>query len=126
MTSTEMTPQQIELLKQRLLDERQKILEKGASHFEVAVGLESSLADEMDQAARDQELGMLLRLADNERQLVLEIDAALARVEDGSYGLCEGSGEPIGFRRLETRPWARYSVGYKEQLEREERMLRGR
>ncbi|MDB4973924.1 MAG: C4-type zinc finger protein DksA/TraR family [Myxococcaceae bacterium] len=126
MTSTELTPEQIELLKQRLLDERQKLLEKGASHFEVAVGLESSLADEMDQAARDQELGMLLRLADNERVLVQEIDAALARVADGSYGLCEGSGEPIGFRRLETRPWARYSVGYKEQLEREERMLRGK
>jgi DnaK suppressor protein len=125
MANSELTPQQIELLKQRLLSERQRIIDKGASHLADAAGLEARLVDEMDQASRDQEQSLLLQLADNERDLVFEIDAALARIEDGSYGTSEESGEPIGFPRLQVQPWARYSTVDQEQIERDDRMRRG-
>jgi DnaK suppressor protein len=125
MANSELTPQQIELLKQRLLSERQRIFEKGASHFADATGAEPRLADEMDEASRDQEQSLSLQLADNERVQLDQIDAALLRIRDGSYGISEESGEPIGFPRLQVQPWARYSAEDQEQIELEERSRRG-
>lgn len=58
-----------------------------------------------------------LGLMDSERKLVHEIYAALKRIEDGSYGICEGTGEPIPKPRLEGIPWARYCVDYAEKIE---------
>ena len=125
MSDSELTPGQIDSLKERLLASRKQIVEQGRGHLADALGMDNSVSDEMDQASRDQELDTLLHIADGERDRVLEIDAALQRIDDGTYGICEGSGEPIGFRRLETQPWTRYSVGYQEQLERDQKMLRG-
>ncbi|MBX3211155.1 MAG: TraR/DksA C4-type zinc finger protein [Labilithrix sp.] len=68
----------------------------------------------------------MLRLADKERKLLVEIDRALAKFESDTYGICEGTGEPIGLRRLEARPWTRFSIAYKEQLERERAAKRER
>jgi DnaK suppressor protein len=72
----------------------------------------------MDEAQSNQDLALLFRLADKEQKLLAEIDAALQRLDEGTYGYCEGTGDPIGFGRLWARPWARYSVSYKEALER--------
>ena len=58
-----------------------------------------------------------LGLMDSERKLLREIDEALQRIEDGNYGICEGTGKPIGKTRLEAQPWARYSVEYARMLE---------
>ncbi len=58
-----------------------------------------------------------LELMDSERKLLREIDEALQRIEDGTYGICEGTGEPIAKARLEAQPWARYSVEYARKLE---------
>jgi DnaK suppressor protein len=58
-------------------------------------------------------------MADKDRKLLIEIDVAIEKMKNGEYGLCEGTDEPIGFKRLEIRPWTRYSVAYKELLERE-------
>lgn len=124
MANPGLSPQQVELLKQRLLDERQRIFDRGAAHIAEAVGLESQLSEEMDEASRDQEAGLLLQLADNDRDLVFEIDEALARIADGSYGISEDSGDPIGFPRLQAQPWARYSAADQEQREHDERMRR--
>lgn len=52
----------------------------------------------------------LLRLAGSERELLGEIDAALTRIDDGTYGVCEETGEPIGLARLEAKPWARLCI----------------
>jgi DnaK suppressor protein len=82
---------------------------------------EDSLSDEMDQASLETDRGTALQLLDQERSLLWEIDTALAKFERGSYGLCEGTGEPIELRRLLARPWARYSLAYKEALESKER-----
>jgi DnaK suppressor protein len=89
-------------------------------HLQLAAPLPTHHADEMDEASANQDLALLFRLADKEQKLLNEIDAALARLDDGSYGLCEGTGEPIEYRRLQARPWARYSVAYKEAIEREQ------
>jgi DnaK suppressor protein len=124
MAKSGLTSNQIEQLKQRLLSERQRILSRGEGHVSEAVGQESRFADEMDEASRDQEAGLLLQLADNDRDAVVEINAALARITDGSYGLSEESGEPIGFARLKIQPWARYSAEDQEQIEHEQNQRR--
>jgi DnaK suppressor protein len=108
-------------LKGLLEREREAVLAKVRSHVSYAISEDTILPDEMDQASRAEEQAILLRLADKERKLLGEIDHALAKIRTGEYGVCEGTGEPIGLRRLEVRPWARYSIQHKELLEREER-----
>jgi len=66
-----------------------------------------------DNYDRDFTLG----LVDSERKLIMEIDRALDRIENGKYGICEGSGKPIPKARLEAIPWARYCVEYAQLLE---------
>jgi len=83
------------------------------------------VGDEMDEANIEGATAMVSRLLERDVQLLSEIDRALAKFSDGSYGLCEGTGEPIGFPRLRSRPWARFSVEYQEQLEREARTRGG-
>jgi len=58
-----------------------------------------------------------LGLMDGERKLLTEIDDALQRIDDGTYGICEGTGLPIAKARLEAQPWARYSVEYARKME---------
>lgn len=115
-----LTTSQVRVLKEALEAQRAELLSRFRDHVSTAI-MEDGGADEMDCATRDQEQAYLLRLADKERKLLREVGDALARIETGTYGLCEGSGEPIGLRRLEARPWARYSIAYKEMLERDER-----
>jgi DnaK suppressor protein len=79
------------------------------------------VGDEMDEASTEGVSSMTSKLLERDVQLLNEIDRALARMHEGTYGLCEGTGEPIGYSRLRLRPWARYSVGYQEELERAER-----
>lgn len=77
--------------------------------------------DEADQAADDAEVSLETRLLDRDAKLLREVERALEKVHDQTYGLCEGTDEPIGYARLKLRPWTRYSVTYKEELEREEK-----
>lgn len=79
------------------------------------------LTEEIDQAAHATEEAFNMRLLDKEVKLLREIEGALRKFERGEYGICEGTGEQIERRRLEARPWTRYSVAYKEQLEREKK-----
>ena len=88
---------------------------------EVRNNSDETPADELDQSARVAEQAYLLRHADKELKLLREIRVALEKMQLGEYGICEGTEEPIGYRRLKSRPWTRYSVEYKEQLERAKR-----
>jgi DnaK suppressor protein len=119
--NAELEVHEVAILRKALLDARDAIERRRSAHADIALPSEGQLADEMDLASRDQDMGFALLLADKDQSLGAEIEAALKRMDDGSYGLCEGTDEPIGFRRLEARPWTRFSVGYQEQLEREER-----
>ncbi len=77
--------------------------------------------DEADQASEDAEVALETRLMDRDAKLLREVERALDKVKNGTYGLCEGTEEPIGYARLKLRPWTRYSVTYKEELEREQK-----
>lgn len=79
------------------------------------------VGDEMDDANIEGITAMTSRLLERDVQLLGEIDRALAKVRAGNYGYCEGTSEPIGYGRLRSRPYARFSVAYQEQLEREAR-----
>lgn len=81
-------------------------------------------ADIADRATSETDRATELRTRDRQRKLVQKIDAALARIEDGSYGYCEETGEPIGLRRLDARPIATLSVEAQERHERRERVYR--
>ncbi|MBK9262752.1 MAG: TraR/DksA family transcriptional regulator [Polyangiaceae bacterium] len=83
------------------------------------------VGDEMDDANIEGITAMASRLLERDVQLLGEIDRALAKFRGGEYGYCEGTGEPIGYGRLRSRPWARFSVAYQEQLERDARSRGG-
>lgn len=81
-------------------------------------------ADLADRATSETDRALELRARDRQRKLINKIDAALARIEDGSYGYCEETGEPIGLKRLDARPIATLSVEAQERHERRERVYR--
>ncbi|WP_439542765.1 RNA polymerase-binding protein DksA [Hyphomicrobium sp.] len=81
-------------------------------------------ADLADRATSETDRNLELRARDRQRKLIAKIDAALARIEDGTYGYCEETGEPIGLKRLDARPIATLSVEAQERHERRERVYR--
>ena len=81
--------------------------------------------DLSDRASTETERGVELRARDRQRKLITKIDAALARLYDGTYGYCEETGEPISLLRLEARPIATLSVESQERHERRERLYSG-
>lgn len=81
-------------------------------------------ADIADRATSETDRALELRARDRQRKLIAKIDAALARIEDGSYGYCEETGEPIGLKRLDARPIATLSLEAQERHERREKVFR--
>jgi DnaK suppressor protein len=119
-----MNPQQLEYFREKLLRWRDELLaESGETQRHLK---EESLLkpDLTDRASLETERAIELRTRDRERKLISKIDAALGRIEDGSYGFCEESDEPIGLRRLEARPTATLSLEAQERHERMERTHR--
>jgi DnaK suppressor protein len=86
----------------------------------------ANFPDPNDRATQESEFGLELRTRDRERKLLKKIDSALARIDDGSYGYCEETGEEIGLRRLEARPVATLCVEAQERREIAERQFRDR
>ena len=80
--------------------------------------------DLADRASSETDRAIELRARDRQRKLISKIDEALGRIDDGSYGFCEETGEPIALRRLEARPIATLSVEAQERHERRERVYR--
>ncbi|MDI1446175.1 TraR/DksA family transcriptional regulator [Polyangium sp. 6x1] len=121
----ELTQEQREELRGLLDARRAEILASIETRQEQERDTGREVGDEMDEANIEGATAMASRLLERDVQLLSEIDRALAKFNDGTYGLCEGTGEPIGFPRLRSRPWARFSVEYQEQLEREARTRGG-
>ena len=82
----------------------------------------NEMADEVDLASANVEQRVTFKLLDRDRRLLSEIEYAINKIATGDYGYCEGTGEVIPKKRLELTPWARYSVRYKEQLEKTKRL----
>lgn len=115
-----LTPaQEKELVK--LLEAKRQELTMRLKSRRPSTASEQAPGDEADQAADDAGVSLETRLMDRDAKLLREVERALEKVQDKTYGLCEGTDEPIGYARLKLRPWTRYSVTYKEELEREEK-----
>lgn len=119
-----MNETQREYFRQKLLKWRLELLRESdetLQHLQEG-GLQE--ADIADRAQAEADRALELRTRDRARKLITKIDAALQRVEDGSYGYCEETGEPISLKRLEARPIATLSIEAQERHERMERTHR--
>jgi DnaK suppressor protein len=119
-----LTPSQEKELIEMLESKRSELVQKLRLRRSGATS-EQTPGDEADLASEDAEVSLETRLMDRDAKLLREVERALEKVGDGQYGLCEGTDEPIGYARLKLRPWTRYSVTYKEELEREEKRMGG-
>ncbi|MEP1142707.1 MAG: RNA polymerase-binding protein DksA [Henriciella sp.] len=84
----------------------------------------SNHPDLVDRASAESDKALELRTRDRQRKLISKIDAAIRRIDEGTYGYCDDTGEPIGLRRLEARPTATLSLEAQERHERNERVVR--
>lgn len=119
-----MSSQQIEYFKRRLTTWREQLVQESnetITHLQEEPQLESDL---VDCAANETDRTIELRARDRERKLINKIEQALRRIDDGSYGYCDETGEPIGVKRLEARPIATLSLEAQERHERRERLQR--
>ena len=116
-----LTPEQIESMRKELEERRASLLVNIDERREQERDQGREVGDEMDDASLEGTTSMTSKLLERDARLLAEINRALIKLRDGTYGICEGTGEPIGFARLRLRPWARYSIAYQEELERDER-----
>ncbi len=117
----ELTEAELETLRKMLEDRRAELVGSIEVRAEQERDTGREVGDEMDEATIEGATAMASKLLERDVKLLSEIDRALAKFPNGTYGTCEGTGEPIGFGRLKSRPWARFSVEHQEQLEREAR-----
>ena len=115
-----MNPSQLEYFRQKLLAWRAELLEESQQTINHLREDSQGVGDEVDRANSESETSLELRTRDRYRKLLGKIDSALQRIEDGSYGYCEVSGEEIGLKRLEARPIASMTVEAQERHERTE------
>ena len=100
----------LEHFRKILLEHRERVLNRSASARAGLTISTDDLADETDHAAAVIQQGLVLNVQERERHLLREIEHALSKFEDGTYGLCEDTEEPIEEARLNVQPWTRYSV----------------
>ncbi len=110
--------------RQKLLNWKEEIIRQTKETLEGLHEDSVQHADLADRATSETDRALELRARDRQRKLVAKIDAALARIEDGTYGYCEETGEPIGLKRLDARPIATLSLEAQERHERRERVYR--
>jgi len=120
-----MSPMMLEYFRLRLLKWQAELLqESNETLASLAVDGGMQEPDLADRASAETDRALELRTRDRERKLLSKISAALLRIEDGSYGDCEETGDPIGVKRLEARPIATLSLEAQERHERLERTQR--
>ena len=113
-----MNERQLEYFRQKLIDWKQDILDGSKSTIETMQTETEQQADFVDRASSEADRALELRTRDRQRKLISKIDAALRRIQEGEYGYCEHTGEPIGVRRLEARPTATLCLEAQEKHER--------
>ncbi|WP_045390284.1 RNA polymerase-binding protein DksA [Falsirhodobacter sp. alg1] len=119
-----MNARQLEYFRRKLLSWKSELLSQSAETIE---GLQESgrnVPDIADRASEETDRALELRTRDRQRKLVSKIDAALRRIENGEYGYCDVTGEPISLRRLDARPIATMTLEAQEKHERRERVHR--
>ena len=119
-----MNDRQLAYFKQKLLSWKETILKESAGTLQQLQVDSLREPDLTDRASSETDWSIELRTRDRQRKLISKIDAALRRIEEGEYGYCEVSGEPIALGRLEARPIATMTVEAQERHERNEKVSR--
>jgi DnaK suppressor protein len=119
-----MNARQREYFRDRLLSWREDILREAKETLQHLQDENQNHPDLADRASSETDRAIELRARDRQRKLIAKIEAALSRIDEGTYGYCEETGEPISIRRLEARPIATLSVEAQERHERRERVYR--
>lgn len=119
-----MNERQKEYFRKKLLAWKDDILKESRETLQHLQDDNQNHPDLADRASSETDRAIELRARDRQRKLISKIDAALQRIEDGSYGFCEETGEPISLKRLDARPIATLSIEAQERHERRERVYR--
>jgi DnaK suppressor protein len=119
-----MNERQRDYFRRKLVDWRESILAESRETLAALQNESENHPDIADRASSETDRAIELRARDRQRKLISKIESALARIDDGSYGYCVETGEPISLRRLDARPIATLSVEAQERHERRERVYR--
>ena len=119
-----MNERQRDYFRQKLMSWREDILKEAKETLQHLQDENQNHPDIADRASSETDRAIELRARDRQRKLIAKIDAALHRIDDGTYGYCEETGDPIALKRLEARPIATLSVEAQERHERRERIYR--
>ena len=119
-----MSERQRDYFRAKLLSWKEDILKEAKDTLQHLQDENVNHPDLADRASSETDRAIELRARDRQRKLIAKIDAAIARIDDGSYGYCEETGEPISLKRLEARPIATLSIEAQERHERRERVYR--
>jgi|SRR6056297_2010830 DnaK suppressor protein len=119
-----MNAQQLEYFRRKLVAWRQDLLEGSRETIEGLQDGTRAIPDVADRASEETDRALELRTRDRQRKLVSKIDAALRRIEEGEFGYCEMTGEPISLKRLDARPIATMTLEAQERHERREKVHR--
>lgn len=112
----------VQAIRKKLMKQREELLSEAEHTINTKLGGEKqSFPDPTDQAAAEHDNNFLLRLRGREQKLLKKIDEAIARIDDGSYGICESCGGQIGLKRLEARPVTTLCIECKTQQEEDEK-----
>jgi len=115
-----LTPEQLNGLKKLLLQRKEETLKRLNQLLENKILASSDVGDEIDSADLEMERFRLIRLRERETKYLKKVEYALLKMEEGTYGICENCGKPIGYERLKARPVAIYCIECKTKLEAEE------
>ena len=119
-----MNPMQMEYFRQMLLNWRSELIQEAGETLNNLNSGNLQQPDMADRASLETDHQLELRTRDRERKLIIKIDEALSRIENGTYGFCQDTDEPIGLKRLMARPIAVLSLEAQERHERQERTHR--
>jgi DnaK suppressor protein len=119
-----MNERQLEWFRRELLEQRNELLSDSKSTIAGLQDGTRNIPDVADRASEETDRALELRIRDRQRKLVAKIDAALRRIDEGEFGYCQATGEPISLKRLVARPTTTLSLEAQERHERRERVHR--
>lgn len=119
-----MNERQTEYFRRKLMDWKASIMDETAQTIETMRDGTRNIPDVADRASEETDMALELRTRDRERKLISKIDGALRRIDEGEFGYCNETGDPISLKRLDARPIATMSLEAQERHERRERVHR--
>lgn len=119
-----MNARQVEYFRRKLITWREELLDESRGTVAVLQDDTRNIPDVADRASEETDRALELRTRDRQRKLISKIDSALRRIEEGEYGYCEKTGDPISLKRLDARPIATMSLEAQERHERREKVHR--